>query len=264
LSEDDVWAAASDYVLHWDGADWLEHFSASSTLSAIRAVDSTHVYAGSGSDGSGALYLWNGKVWSELWSSTWSSVRAIFAFGANDVWFAGRGSNAVSKIAHYDGKTVVNDFAGPLSGGFSTLWGSSPGDLWAGGDAGSLVHYDGSAWQKRTSPTSRAIVSLWGAGPNDLWLVAGGACELYRFNGSDFVPQTIPNCSGVGFSQVRGRAANDVWFVGGDSLGGKVLHYDGSAFEWVELPYSGTLQAVGVSASTVWVGTGGDVLRRRR
>jgi hypothetical protein len=266
LSDRDVWAAAGDYVLHWDGADWLEHFAVEKQISAIFAVDSTHVYAGSGSstDGAGALYLWDGKTWKEIWSNTSWSVRSIFALGPNDVWFSGKGNNAVDKVAHFDGKKVVNEFDGPLSSGFSTLWGTSSGDLWAGGDAGSLVHYDGSAWQKRTSPTTNAVLSLWGTSANDLWLVGGGACELYRFNGTEFVRQSIPDCTGIAFRQVSGSGKNDVWFAGGSASGARLLHYDGAGFTWLEVPYSSQLEALSASASALWVGAGWDVLRMDR
>ncbi|MBN2191317.1 MAG: hypothetical protein JW751_00750 [Polyangiaceae bacterium] len=263
LSENDVWAAAGDFVAHWDGGDWTEQFAAPRVVRAVYAADSTHVYAGTELSGYGEFYRFDGRDWTEVWSSGYWGILAIQGFGPNDVWFAGDGSSAVDKIAHFDGTTVNDDFGGAVSHGFTALWGASPSDLWAGGE-GVVVRYDGSGWATQPSPTTSVIASIWGADSDDVWVVGGESCELYRLDGDDWTSQTIPDCSGVTLYQAWGTAADDVWFAGGDDAGARLLHFDGDGFSWEEVPYDDHLYAVAGTGDDLWVGGSWDPLRKRR
>lgn len=263
LDEHDIWAAAGDFVAHWDGGDWTEQFAAPRPVRAVYAADSSHVYAGTELSGYGEFYRFDGQDWSELWSSNYWGVLAVHGFGPNDVWFAGDGSSAVDKIAHFDGTSVNDDFDGAVGDGYTALWGASEDDLWAGGE-GVLARYDGSGWVRLPSPTDGAIESIWGAAADDVWLVSGNTCEVYRFDGDDWIPQTLPDCSGVTLYQAWGSAADDVWIAGGDDTGARLLHFDGEGFSWEEVPYDGHLYAVTGTSDHLWVGGSWDPLRKRR
>ncbi|WP_146649232.1 hypothetical protein [Labilithrix luteola] len=56
----------------------------------------------------------------------------------------------------------------------TSVWGSGPKDVWASGSAGTLAHYDGTAWV--ITPTKPAVQNtfqaVWGSGPNDVWAVS--------------------------------------------------------------------------------------------
>lgn len=60
----------------------------------------------------------------------------------------------------------------PLDGTMRAIWGSSAHDVWAGGDQGMLVHYDGAVWSSVDSGTSESLVALWGSAADDIWAVS--------------------------------------------------------------------------------------------
>jgi hypothetical protein len=108
----------------------------------------------------------------------------------------------------------------------------APGDGWAVGsvsDISSLAsktlafHWDGTAWRRTPTPSP--------GGP----------------------------ASGNQLDAVAGRAANDVWAVGGDGYPAVslVLHWNGSAWAQVSVPDIGSLDAVTLAPGHVWV-AGGD------
>ncbi|RMG21152.1 MAG: hypothetical protein D6732_27585, partial [Methanobacteriota archaeon] len=48
-------------------------------------------------------------------------------------------------------------------GGVTRIWGSSPNDIYFVGRRGTIVHYDGSGWQRMESGTELPIQDIWGA-----------------------------------------------------------------------------------------------------
>jgi hypothetical protein len=145
----------------------------------------------------------------------------------------------------------------PSTGQLNAVWASGPADVWAAGDDGLLLHYDGSAWSLASSGTISHIRALWGSSPDDVWAVAGGvggagAANLVHWNGAAWSvadPGTALNLSGV-----WGSRANDVYAVGGDSVTGTIQHFDGSAWSTIwSSATTGPAAVWGSSASDVWV-----------
>jgi hypothetical protein len=56
------------------------------------------------------------------------------------------------------------------------VWGSSPSDVFAVGNVGTILHYNGSAWSAMSSGTTRELVGVWGNSATDVF--AGGALYL--------------------------------------------------------------------------------------
>jgi hypothetical protein len=48
-------------------------------------------------------------------------------------------------------------------------WGSGQADVWAVGDCGTLLHWNGSAWHAVPSGTTAHLHAVWGIGVNDAW-----------------------------------------------------------------------------------------------
>lgn len=117
---------------------------------------------------------WNGKTW-ELKRLpaqapgyiTYLTPNGIFAFDSDNIWFAHGG------VHHFDGRQIrsfwVNSFPGNTnaildSGQFiNKLWGTSDSNLWAVGERGGIIHYDGTTWHKLESGTTLDIQDIWGA-----------------------------------------------------------------------------------------------------
>jgi len=53
----------------------------------------------------------------------------------------------------------------------SAVWGSGPNDVWAVGDNGTIVRWNGAVWSPVASGTTNDLLGIWGSGPDDIWAV---------------------------------------------------------------------------------------------
>ena len=66
------------------------------------------------------------------------------------------------------------------------MWGNGASELWAVGDSGAIVHYNGSAWSLiPNSPTTATLHGVWGTAANDVWAV-GDSGLILHFDGSEW------------------------------------------------------------------------------
>ena len=145
-------------------------------------------------------------------------------------------------------------------------------------------HWNGTTWTATPVPApSTTYVNPWAhlksvaaAGRADSWAVgyvedpSGFATKTlaYHWNGTTWVQAATPNPGGTSAANrlldVAARASNDVWAVGdygnypARSL---LLHWNGTAWAQVAVPNVGTLTAVVVDATSVWVAGGSTVQR---
>ncbi|MDF2696845.1 MAG: hypothetical protein K0S65_5228 [Labilithrix sp.] len=121
--------------------------------------------------------------------------------------------------------------------GLSAVWGSGPSDVWVVGAAGSVLHWDGSAWATASAGTTQSLYAVWGSGPNDVWAVstpgaifhttgfANGTAEWSR--AMDIADAGVDTASAGKLSRaIWGTSPRDVW-VGGDPFARK-----GSTATW--------------------------------
>lgn len=165
-----------------------------------------------------------------------SDVFALWSSAPNDLWIAADQSfDKDWKVGLTFHGTMDSDSGGlawaavdsrspaPLRG----LWGSSPTDVWAVGDAGTIRHLSTATaheWDIVSSPTRQSLHDVWGSAADDVWAV-GDAGAIIHYDGhawnvtpAAFAPGDKPNLLGV-----WGSSRDDVWIVGD----GVVLHYDG-------------------------------------
>src|SRR2546425_4492046 len=62
-------------------------------------------------------------------------------------------------------------WSNPLPQGNSlySAWGSASNDVWAVGEGGTILHWDGTAWSAFASGTGNYLYSVWGSASNDVW-----------------------------------------------------------------------------------------------
>jgi hypothetical protein len=154
---------------------------------------------------------------------------------------------------------------GPLPQGNALrgIWGAAARDLWAVGDLGTILHWDGSGWSSRPSGTTAALSAVWGSSATDAWAV-GAAGTILHWNGTAW--SSIPSGTTDLLSGVWGSSASDVWVVGGvfTDLGATLLHWNGAAWAAVLTSSTNTLPFLnavwGSAASDVWaVGVNGAI-----
>ena len=54
---------------------------------------------------------------------------------------------------------------------FNGVWGSSNSDVFAVGDGGTILHYDGSTWTTMNSGTNYSLTGVWGSTSSDVFAV---------------------------------------------------------------------------------------------
>lgn len=173
----------------------------------------------------------------------------------------------------------------PQGNTLRSVYAISANDIWAVGEAGTILHFDGTDWSGTTglfeAPGSYISVgigdvipgynmitfqSVWANGPNDLWIAgstgSGGtdsksteAALLIRGDGTHWERVVVPNATAKYFSGVWGLGPDDVWVVGYAS---KVAHHwDGVSWTTSSLPSNASYATGvwGVSATEVYLAT---------
>lgn len=134
------------------------------------------------------------------------------------------------------------------------LWGASASDVWAVGDLGVALHWNGTSWLQVQTGITETLTAVWGRASNQVWIVGTSGTILF-WDGSRFTPQTA-SFSGT-FYALWGDSAT-VWAVGSN---GTIRKWDGTAWTAAATGVSNSLTSIWGSASNdVWaVGTSGIV-----
>ncbi|HEY6922608.1 MAG TPA: hypothetical protein VI653_04000 [Steroidobacteraceae bacterium] len=120
------------------------------------------------------------------------------------------------------------------------LWGSSATDVWAVGDFGTILHYQGTRWESALDSVSYFFRGVWGSGPRDgasgygramwgasssrIWAVertgtsAPGMGAIWQYDGARW---TVAARDTVNLSGIWASSGSDAWVVGD---GGTILH----------------------------------------
>lgn len=93
-------------------------------------------------------------------------IRTVFAFSANNIWF--------SAFVRYDGHSFIEIPIPPVLMGWTVnkIWGSSSNDIYAVGNGGNIVRYNGS-WQKLESGTDVNLTDVYGTPDGEVVWIAG-------------------------------------------------------------------------------------------
>ena len=139
IDENNIWAVGEMYVadtsqngytmynaVHWDGNEWkLKRIYYYGSCSAVE----------------------------------YPPLKAIWAFSDTNIVVTNGGS-----IGWFDGNTVNLDCrVNPLlTGAINKIWGSSSSDLYVVGNNGTIVHYNGTSWQRIESGTDVDLKDVYG------------------------------------------------------------------------------------------------------
>jgi hypothetical protein len=256
--EDLFAVGAPGVILHYDGSSWTPMSSGvSDTLLGVWGTSSTDVYA---SGENGTLLHYNGSAWTSITSGTSARLWDVWGTSPSNVYVVGQlDTPDVTKavLLHFDGLTWSQVSLDPSLWGMVSIWGMAANDIYVAGDAGSIVHYDGTGWTLQPSGETMFMTGVWGSASTDVWAI--GANGIVRHNTGSGWTQVGPFTTHI-LRGIWGSAANDVFIVG---AGGIAFHYDGVS--WTPMN-SGTAEWLtdvwGFSAThVVAVGTDGVILR---
>jgi hypothetical protein len=154
-----------------------------------------------------------------------------------------------------DGTYTID--ATPSTQSLFAVWGSGPNDVFAVGEVGEMIHYDGAVWTTMASNTNKRLHGVWGTGPTNV-LAVGQNGVIQRYDGTTWSAMT----SGVTniLRGVWGSSASNVFVVGD---GGVILRWNGTSWSTMTSTTTKDLHAVwGSSATDVYaVGASGTILR---
>ncbi len=148
----------------------------------------------------------------------------------------------------------------PTTQSLHTIHGTSATDVYAVGNLGTLLHYDGTTWKALDAGGPANLMGVWAASPSEVWVV-GGSGTVLRGNHQRFTP--VAGAPKASFTKVWGTAPDDVWLT----TGTQTWHYDGSTFAEVIREKGSTkyLLAVesfsGTPATGGWMAANGDLFR---
>jgi hypothetical protein len=151
----------------------------------------------------GAVYKsTDGKSWKDVSPSDTKgnslsgglSGYSMFAFAEDDYWLVHSGI-----IFHVFGPQAQDYRFGPstVNGPLHTCWGTNSNDMYAVGDGGTILHFDGGSWTKMPSGTTKDIGNIWGTSDQNIWAagwnVHTNVAVLLHYDGTSWQEVTQPN-----------------------------------------------------------------------
>jgi hypothetical protein len=260
----------------------------------VWAVAPGEAYFGADMFSPGTLFHLQGATFlPELWESpsnpvsgvggVWGSGRTMFAVGndvvyeraaiaptyplsssyqAGQIW--GDADDDVwamndDQLLHFDGTWSSID-PGLGYPHVTSVWGSSPANVFVAGWNAVTWHWDGSIWTDMgVSDFNVALTSMWGTGPADVYAV--GQDVVNHYDGTSWT-ESHPSPASI-LTGVWASAPDDVYVVGteaGSGLMGLLLHFDGTT--WSQQIFSDfvPLSIWGTAANDIYMGTADGVV----
>ena len=211
-------------------------------LSAWTAPSGRTFFVG-GAPEAGLILASDGHNWERMAVANAPRLWWVFGFSDDDVWAVGEHG----AVLFYDGvlwRYAVSATSGTLYG----VWGTSDQEMWAVGQGGVVMHRGPLAWDLEATglPDEGDLYKVWGA--DGVVYAVGERGNILRRDASGWTRMTSGTTETL--RTVVGRAANDVWAVGGQQ-GPVALHFDGQS--WTEMGPMFGAPLVGVTLdASVW------------
>ncbi len=187
MAPNDLWAIGRLCdVQRWNGAAWSPVTvpgCSSTSYYAVGGISANDFWiVGVGGDirhvvgGSFTLLPQSNNV--DLW--------AVWAVSATDAYFVGtRGT-----ILHWNGATMLDESIG-ANVILSSIWGT-PGDLWAVGAGGLIYRKQGNAaWAQVPSPTQTFLYWVFGTSATSVWAIGDAGVTLH-YDGTSWKQVMVP------------------------------------------------------------------------
>ena len=138
----------------------------------------------------------------------------------------------------------------PQGNDLYSTWASSPSDVFAVGDTGVILHYDGSSWSPMNSGTQYGLSDIWGDSSSNIFAVGYELGLVIRYDGSTWNRMDTGSID-TSLSGVWGVSSNDVYAVGYDGI---ILHYSGGTWSTMNSGITG-----GIALYDVWGSSSSNV-----
>ncbi len=119
------------------------------------------------------------------------------------------------------------------------VWAESEQEVFAAGDSGTILHFDGTTWSKMESQTDVRLLGVWGSSSKDVHAV-GEAGTILHFDGHRWQRVEWSHLD-LTLVAITGFGSREIFAVGD---GGTVLRFDGDTWQRVETGTRAALFAV--------------------
>lgn len=143
----------------------------------------------------GTVLHYDGRMWTSIDAGVKTDFYAVWGAKSGDVWVVGDRDGLTPPISHYQqGKwETVNG-----NGDLRSIYGSAGNNIWALGNSGFAMHYDGANWKESTvSLTGRndSIAAHWLDDSGNGWMINryGIAAILEKDSWAAIGQQTFPD-----------------------------------------------------------------------
>lgn len=139
------------------------------------------------------------------------------------------------------------------------IWGTRPDDIWAVGDNGTALHWNGAGWRDTPTNVTTTLTGVWASAPNDAWTVGmtpDGDQSLLHWDGARWTPVILPSRNRAALRAIWGSGPGDVWAIGTPTAPEvPVWHWDGIQWrpEFTPGPRPTNLSALGGGPDDLWV-----------
>jgi len=271
--DDDVWVLAGSNPFHWDGERWQEQMlpvsdhllSRSYEFHDLFGTRTGHLWAVG--DGGQILYRENSEATdlnvggdadsdADTDADSDSDSDSDIDTDTDSDTDPDTDTDTFSAACSAEGRTCSRDGWCTLSNTLTTnslydLWGTSASNIWAVGDKGQILHWDGLAWSPQDCPYVDTLNSIWGADENNVWAVGQDKhwmSEILRYDGVEWTREPAPDVNGL--RAVWGQDEDNAWAVGY----GTILRYDGQTWTDESLGYQQIYYGTwGTSADDIWI-----------
>lgn len=203
---------ASGEVLRFNGSSWSVSTTSASPLWAIYGTSASDVYA---TGENGVALRFNGTSWSPVNASTSGTLAGVWGSSAANLMAVGSAVSGATGIAFRNTGSAWTSMTMPSSAMLTSIWGPSANDVYATGDAGLILRWNGSTWSTMSSGTADLLWSVSGAptGPGGAFAVGYNSTVAAGANSSGMVLsgfRALTTASGMdldpraGASRVRG------------------------------------------------------------
>ncbi|MBT8492334.1 MAG: hypothetical protein KJO07_04685, partial [Deltaproteobacteria bacterium] len=223
---DTLWAITNAGLFEWDGSDWTQRRGG--TAYAVWGTSSDDIYA---SVSSTELQHWNGSSWTTVLTAT---VYDIHGAGPSDAYAVGPTGLASNSGGAWT-SVALPAGANPSLWG---VWANSAEDVYAVGNNGTIVHFDGAQWSLVSTPVSNALLAVTATGPEDVF-AAGSFGTIVHFDGTAW--STMETGTSLDIRGIHAISPQDVYATTNSPL---VLHYDGLSWAPVRTDFKGDVRGV--------------------
>lgn len=214
-------------------------------LNWVHGTSATDVFF-AGEDGT--ILHFDGSTWRLHETPVSAAVWGVWAVAPDDVWAVGGDVSSEDPpfVIHYDGESWTRVALPPIQRprvrALFKVWGSGPRDIYAVGQNGLILHYDGEEFREIPVGVSQDLIGIWGTGADDITVVGGRSnAEIVHFDGERWTRK--PPSRWPGLNGVWARRRDVAHLVG---INGTVLRLDPRTLEVSQeiVPTHLTLHAV--------------------